>query len=75
MESTQSCVNEVEDFVIFEYEGELLHGQVTVVKHNGCEIKSMAKSGANWKWPKIRNEMFYGKEDLKQKIKTPKQLK
>ena len=44
LESTQSCVNEVEDFVIFEYEGELFPDQVTVVKHNGCEIKSMAKS-------------------------------
>lgn len=63
------------DFVIIEYDGELLPGQVTAVGENGCDIRSMEKSGINWKWPKLTDEMFYVNEDIKQKIQPPKSLK
>ena len=66
---------QVDDFVIFEYEGELFPGQVVRAKYNGYEIKSMEKSGFNWKWPKIEDKMFYWRKDIKEKISTPKKLK
>ena len=63
------------DYVIFEYEGKLFPGVVTgKVAKKGCSIKSMRRSGLNWKWPKVEDEMLYN-EDIKKKIKPPKQLK
>ena len=63
------------DYVIFEYQGELFPRVVTgiVAEKGGCSIKSM-RSGINWKWPKVHDEMFYNNEDIKKKIKRPKQL-
>lgn len=61
------------DYVIFEYEGEQFPGQVTSVQEHGCYVKSMVKSGLNWKWPKKNDEMFYMMSDIKQKIKPPKE--
>ena len=63
------------DYVIFEYQGELFPRVVTgiVAEKGGCSIKPM-RSGINWKRPKVQDEMFYNNEDIKKKIKRPKQL-
>jgi len=44
----------VDDYVIFSYEGELFPGQITAISEEKemREIRSMVKSGFNWKWPK-----------------------
>ena len=65
---------DVGDYVIFEYERELFPGEVTYVEEGGCNIKSMAKSGVNWKWPAVEDEMFYENGEIKQKINPPKKL-
>ena len=65
---------DVRDYAIFEYEGELFPGEVTHVEEGGCNIKSMTKSGVNWKWPTVEDEMFYENEEIKQKINPPKKL-
>jgi len=62
------------DFVIFEYEGEQFPGQVLNVQQYGCVIRSMVKSGMNWKWPDKADELFYLYTDIKTKIKPPQSL-
>ena len=59
------------DFVIFEYQGELFPGKVTGVQKDGRQIQAMAKSGVNWKWPKVKDDMFYRLENIKQRIGPP----
>lgn len=60
------------DFVVVLYEGEYFPGQVTEVKteDNYClyKIQCMSKSGANWKWPDIPDEMFYQRSEILRKI-------
>ena len=63
------------DFVIFNYEGELFPGQVSEVKEDGCNIKSLVKSGVDWKWPKHEDLMFYSLCDIITKINCPKEKK
>ena len=41
----------VGNFVKFVYEGEYFSGKIIFINDNGCMIKSMARSGFNWKWP------------------------
>lgn len=63
------------DFVIFNYEGELFPGQVSEVKEDGCNIKSLVKSGVDWKWPKRDDLMFYPLCDISTKINCPREKK
>lgn len=65
----------VDDYVIFQYEEELFPGKITSVQNDGCIIRSMTRSGLNWKCPKDTDEMLYMNEDIKQKINSPKRLK
>ena len=62
-----------DDFVLFEYEEEIFPGQVDLVKDTGCEIRSLKKSGLNWKWPQEEIKRFYLNKDIKEKINPPKQ--
>lgn len=51
---------EVNEFVVFTYEGELFPGQIIVVKENGAVVKAMVKTGKAWKWPEIyEDKLFY----------------
>ena len=64
------------DFVIFSYEEELFPGQIKrVLKNDEVEIKSMVKSGRNWKWPKKEDCIVYPRSDIKQKISQPAHTK
>jgi hypothetical protein len=66
----------VGQYVIFTYEDELFPGQITGAVSNGTfTIKSMQRSGKNWKWPKVEDVMDYEVHDIKQRIKPPKILK
>ena len=34
---------------------------------DGTEI-SILQSGINWKWPKVKDQLFYEKDDIKMKL-------
>lgn len=63
---------EVNEFVLFSYEGELFPGQIIHVHDNGARIKSMQKCGKAWKWPDHIDIMFYQWSDVKATIKPIK---
>jgi len=65
---------QVDDFVLFEYDGEVYPGVVLVKEDLGCSIKAMAKSGCNWKWPKHEDILWYPMEDITEKIQPPKEI-
>ena len=59
------------NFVKFIYEGEFFPGQIVSVEEDGCVIKSMTRSGFNWRWPQHEDVMQYPFSDIKQKIAPP----
>ena len=60
-----------EDYVIFEREEELFPEVIIFAKVNGYFLRSMVRSGMNWKWPKATDKILYRNEDIKQKINIP----
>ena len=64
----------VNDYVIVEYEGELFPGIVCVKNSTGAEISVMQRSGVNWKWPKLNDQIFYDNLDIKMIINKPKEV-
>ena len=35
---------------------------------DGAEISILQRSGINWKWPKVKDQLFYEKDDIKMKL-------
>ena len=35
-------------------------------------ISVLQRSGINWKWPKVKDQLFYEKDDIKMKLIPPK---
>ena len=64
----------VNDYVIVEYEGELFPDIVCVKNSTGAEIRVMQRSGVNWKWPKLNDQIVYDNLDIKMIINKPKEV-
>ena len=71
-------VNELDDsryfvgiFVKFVYESECFPGRIISTNESGCVIKSMTRSGFNWRWPQHEDIMHYPFPDIKIKIAPP----
>lgn len=63
---------ETGDYVIFIYEQEYFVGKIESLNDEGALIKSMQKSLKNWKWPEKEDLNLYPYQDIKEKIKQPK---
>lgn len=63
---------ETGDYVIFMYEQEYFVGKIESLNAEGALIKSMQKSLNNWKWPQKEDLNLYPYQDIKEKIKQPK---
>ena len=61
----------VGNFVKVGYEGECFPGQIISTNESGCVIKSMTRSGFNWRWPQHDDVMHYPFSDIKTKIAPP----
>lgn len=56
------------DFFIVPYEAEFFPGKVTDIQNNWFLVSVMIRSGTYWKCPKKKGELFYEKEDTKERI-------
>uniref|UniRef100_A0A2A4IYF8 Uncharacterized protein n=1 Tax=Heliothis virescens TaxID=7102 RepID=A0A2A4IYF8_HELVI len=55
----QPLVKKEDQYVIFEYEGELFPGVIIKINKNGAVISSMKRSLKNWNWPLPKDELYY----------------
>ena len=61
----------VGNFVKFVYEGEYFPGKIIFINDDDCMIKSMARSGFNWKWPQHKDIILYPFSNITKKIAPP----
>lgn len=61
----------VGDFVIFTYAKQFFPGQILEALERTYRIKSMEKSGIQWKWPAKDDIFCYQDFDIKEKIQAP----
>lgn len=64
----------IEDYVIFVYEGSYFVGKVESICEEGVLLKSMQMSLKNWKWPEKEDLNLYPISDITEKIKTPQKV-
>lgn len=56
------------DYVIVRYDDSIYPGQVMKCQGANFLIRCMERSGPNWKWPKIVDEIWYDQSDVFKKI-------
>lgn len=72
--SLKDVQKRVGEYVIFSCENIMYPGQITKVKNDGTIINAMTKSLKFWKWPPIKDEIFYPWNDVFEGIDPPKQV-
>lgn len=72
VELNKNVKREVNEFVIFSYEGELFPGQIRKINNDGADISSMQRCGLAWKWPDHVDVMSYLWSDVKATIEPIK---
>lgn len=72
--NVESDVSDVRvgDWYAVEYEEKLYPGEVLAIgNQNDYQVSVMEQAGKYWKWPKQRDNIFYIKENLKNKLEAP----
>lgn len=64
----------IEDYVIFVYEGSYFVRKVESISEEGVLLKSMQKSLKNWKQPEKEDLNLYPMSDIIEKNKTPQKV-
>ncbi|GBL70124.1 hypothetical protein AVEN_153799-1 [Araneus ventricosus] len=68
----KECSRELDEHVVFHYEGEFFPGKIVSITESGMKISSMQRSLKSWKWPNKPEVMEYLWEDVVGHIGTPK---
>lgn len=63
-----TCIYEVNDYVVVNYEGDKYPGQIVSTRDGQYFIRCMSKAGQNWKWPDKDDEIWYDKSAIHKKI-------
>ena len=56
------------EWVAVEYDGQLYPGEVTDIIGSNTQVNAMAKTGKLWKWPEMKDLVWYSRSMVKQKI-------
>lgn len=73
--SIQSIKKEVGAFVVVSYQDDFYPGMIENLNDNGATVSAMVKtSKGNWKWPEIKDELYYYWEDIVGSINPPQKI-
>lgn len=65
----------INDYVIINYLNEYYPGKIVQIKNGKYLVNTMTRSGLNkWKWPTVKDEIFYEFEEILQKIEAPLEI-
>ena len=61
----------VGDWCSVEYEGVIYPGEVKAVGADDYKVSGMVSAGKNWKWPVNPDKIYYPKQKVVKKLKSP----
>lgn len=68
---TKTDIN-INDYVIVNYLDDYYPGRIVEIENDKYLISTMTRSGLNkWKWPSLKDEIFYDFKEILQKIEAP----
>lgn len=67
--STKKSLNiQVDNWVVVKYDNSYFPGNVTKIENGEFKVDVMMKDGKFWKWPEIKDEIYYTKDKLVRKV-------
>lgn len=58
-------------WVVVQYEENYFPGKITSVHSSQLKVNVMVKNGKQWKWPEIKDEIFYQRNEIVMNIDPP----